>query len=176
MSLYEIACLCTPVFSFLIPILIGLYLLFTHQDDRLRRMAGLFTLKPFATTPVWVSLITSGADRVVSGTWISTLVAALLTGLLVSYFRDLFSNPLTGSPARLLVGLDCLRWLNTFILVNLLAVSNNGSSLLGVAALASILCGLLLPGIFALVAFNITKDSRDGSAFDDEPKKKTSVA
>ena len=136
---------------FWVPAVIGLYLVLKRPSD-LSLMAGILTLKPIITTPVWFSMMgrLSAADPLQPTHFLSILPGAGLTLIIALAFRHLFSGPRSGD-AGVLLTLDCARWFNSFLI--LLPYGNTG---LGALACIFSLVGLALPTIFAFVALTLS--------------------
>jgi hypothetical protein len=135
---------------FWIPAAVGLYLVITRRNE-LSLMAGLLTLKPILTTPIWVAILGT-LPRPVYGLVPTHLLSILpgfsLTVIIALMFRHLLSGSQAGS-ARVLLGLDCARWLNSF----LMSLPYGGGSVeSGSLACIFAVIGLALPTVFALVA------------------------
>lgn len=131
------------------PAVIGLYLVVSKPDE-LSRMAGLLTLKPIVTTPIWfavMSTLPTPIDSLEPAHFLSILPGASLTVIIALAFRPLFSGPGAGS-ARALLVLDCARWLNSF----LMSLPYGGTLDSGSPACVFALIGITLPTIFAVVA------------------------
>jgi hypothetical protein len=146
MTLFNLALYAIP---FLIPAAFGLYLVANKPND-LSVMAGLLTLKPIVTTPIWFAIIGtlhSPVDKLEPAHFLSIVPGAGLTVITVLAFRPLFSGPRAGT-ARMLLGLDCARWLNSFLLNLPYGGITGGGSLVCLFALI----GLALPTVFAVVA------------------------
>jgi hypothetical protein len=116
-------------------------------------MAGLLTLKPLVTTPIWLAILSSRIQPLALQTGLSILPGLSLSVLALLVFRPLFSGRSAGA-ARSLLALDCLRWINSAVIAAL--SSGNGYS----AAAGSLVClfallGLALPTIFAVTALAI---------------------
>lgn len=146
--------LCFPLW---IPAAIGLYLL-TSRRNEFSNMAGVLTLKPIITTPVWVAIISflydSGAQSQRIALW-SILPGAGLTVLAIVIFRRLF---LSLSPrfilAVLLILLDCMRWINSGLLTVTIALPYNGAN--NRWGNLFVLIGLIFPSAYSIVAFVTT--------------------
>ena len=131
---------------FWVPAAIGLYLV-VNRPNELSVMAGLLTLKPIVTTPIWFAIISTLPRPVYklepTHLW-SILPGAGLTLLTAFAFRRLLSGPGAGR-ARALLVLDCARWLNSFLL-SLPYVAD------GPLVCLFAIIGLILPTAFAVVA------------------------
>lgn len=159
---------------FWIPVLIGLSLVVRDSTDGLARMAGLLTLKPILTTPIWyviwasldsffsqipalastplgagLTLLTALVLRRLIPALASILPGASLTLLTAQVFRSRLSGP-RARDARLLLVLDCVRWLNSFLLV--LTVSSDSELASCICSYAALI-GLGLPTVYAVVAY-----------------------
>jgi hypothetical protein len=130
-----------------IPALGGCYLL-VRQSDALSRMAGLLTIKPVVTTPIWFGIIAAfepphSYSKLGPSHFLGILPGASLTLIIVIAFRRLFSGP-RARVAWVLLALDCARWLNT---VFIYWPYGDGS-----LNCLSALCGLSMPTVFAVIA------------------------
>jgi len=137
---------------FWIPAAIGLYLV-VNRPNELSLMAGLLTLKPILTTPIWFAILStlrSPIDRLEPTHFLSILPGASLTLIIAIAFRHLLSGPRAGS-ARALLVLDCARWLNSF----LYTLPYGGNVERGSLACVFGLIGLILPTVFAVVALTL---------------------
>jgi hypothetical protein len=134
---------------FWIPAAVGPYLVITRRND-ISLMAGLLTLKPILTTPIWFAIL-STLPRPVHGLepahFLSILPGFSLTVLIAVVFRRLLSGPHAGS-ARILLALDCARWLNSFVISVQYNLTMDTQSLACIFAVI----GLALPTVFAVVA------------------------
>lgn len=129
--------------------MVGLYLVISRPAG-LGLLAGLLTLKPIVATPIWIAILEGFSVSVTTlepAHFLTLLPGAGLTIVIVFIFRPLFSGP-TAGPARLLLALDCARWLNSFLLVLPFGSSPGTDELPCVLALI----GLALPTVFAVVA------------------------
>lgn len=143
------------VLVFAIPAIAGAlllrrYYLSRHSDRHLYLMAGLLTLKPVLTTPIWFAITTSlDPFRL----FLSILPGASLTALAVLFFRSLI---LRNTTARVLLLFDCVRWLNSFLLLLIAYLSP------GLSAVRLLLCmavvGWILPTAFAMTAYSLSKE------------------
>ena len=139
---------------FWIPGLVGLYLVLARPKD-LSLMAGLLTLKPIVTTPIWFGLLLA-VDHPPVGSrplpdLITILPGASLTLIVLIVFRKVFSGPHAGA-ARTLLVLDCARWLNSYLIV-LVRPLERASDFQCILALP----GLTLPVVFAVVALYVCR-------------------
>ena len=139
---------------FWVPAAIGLYLVAKRPTD-LSLMAGLFTLKPIVTTPIWFAIISSllstPNEKLELAHFLSILPGASVTVMIVIVFRRLFSGPRSGS-ARVLLVLDCIRWLNSFLIVLPYGGNTQSGSLVCIFAFI----GLTMPTVFAVIALMIS--------------------
>ena len=141
---------------FWLPAVVGLYLVITRRNE-FTLMAGLLTLKPILTTPIWFAVLGT-LPRPVHGLepahFLSILPGFSLTVLIVIAFRHLFTGPHAGG-ARTLLVLDCARWLNSFLISVQYNLTMNTESLACIFALI----GLALPTVFAVVAVTLSLTS-----------------
>jgi hypothetical protein len=133
-------------------LLLGKYLLSKSAGRRFDLIAALLTLKPLVATPIWLMILNelflspdfTHAWRVA----LSIVPGAGLTAFIVLVFRSSFTA--SGiSRTRLLLMLDCIRWLNSFFLVILFSTLALSDFFLPV--IMSWL-GVLMPTIFTLSA------------------------
>ena len=136
---------------------IGLYLIKNRRNE-LCLMAGLLTLKPIITTPIWAKIAFSLEHSGISSGLMalcSILPGAGLTVLIFVIFRSKFYG-LRATSARMLIVLDCLRWINSGLLTMI-------SSLLydSAANCACILAfvGLIFPTAYSVVALTTTLET-----------------
>jgi hypothetical protein len=130
-----------------IPALMGYYLL-RRKSDALGWMAGLLSMKPVITTPLWFGMIALLAPPRSFGTlepvhFLSILPGAGLTLAIAIVYRRLLSGP-TAPVAWTLLVIDCARWLNSFFIY--LPIGDGSLNCL------SALCGLAMPTVFATIA------------------------
>jgi hypothetical protein len=154
-SLYNVfAVLYCLSFPLWIPAAIGLYLL-TSRRNEFSYMAGVLTLKPIITTPIWAVIVGSLQDSGVDGARIalySILPGASLTILALVIFRHLFFRLMSIS-AMLLIVLDCMRWINSGLLtaIAFLPYNRANDTLTGIFAII----GLIFPTAYSVVALTI---------------------
>jgi hypothetical protein len=155
--------ICVPIFF--IPAIIGSILIAKGVDLDLSRMAGWLTLKPILTTPVWlVSLTVSGIlleespspERAWILAVISILPGASLTMWTVLVFRATLFRP-RAYAARLLVVLDCARWLNSFLLTLDSADWSRSGDLIDLIDAATPMIGIAMPAVFAIIAYVVAR-------------------
>jgi hypothetical protein len=133
-------------------LLLGKYFLSKSASRTFDLIAALLTLKPLAATPIWL-MILNEPFRFANFThaWriaLSIVPGAGLTAFIVLVFRSSFTA--SGiSRTRILLMLDCIRWLNSFFLFVLFSTSALSNLFLPV--IISWL-GVLMPTIFALSA------------------------
>lgn len=169
----DLFCLAARIAPFVVPALIGIVLLARHSHNALSLMAGLLTLKPLLTTPVYFFLLIIVGSRLISFSFLLPAIVAILPGasltlIMAVAFRSLLSGPRAGR-AWLLLGLDCVRWLNSFLLglyvagiaagklsADKLSMLSDLDTLVGV----SCVLGLAMPTVFAVIAFLIIDTSR----------------
>ena len=131
---------------FWIPAIVGLYLV-VKRPGPLGLMAGLLTLKPIVTTPIWLALLqNTNAYRLTPANFLAILPGAGLTLIAFMVFRPLFSGPQADN-ARILLVLDIARVLNSFLMW-----------LLGLICVLGPI-GLALPTLFALAAITLSTDT-----------------
>jgi hypothetical protein len=134
--------------------LAGLYLTLSRPRD-LSLMAGLLTLKPIVTTPMWFGLVILSYFPPAGSRPLPNLITILpgagLTLIALIVFRKVFSGPFAGA-ARTLLVLDCARWLNSYLMLRL-GTTEGAQSFQCVLALL----GLTLPVAFAVVAVYVCR-------------------
>jgi len=153
---------------FAIPVILGIVLLIKfflnrHNGHQIYLLASIFTLKPMVATPIWfwIFWMTASPNIFTRALYlsISILPGAGLTALIVLTFRSLFLDPTTKVPRWLLI-FDCIRWLNSFLLLASLvmgtATADNGFLL---CVLPTGYAGLFIPSIYAIFALIITRGS-----------------
>jgi hypothetical protein len=143
---------------FWIPAVIGLYLVANRRNE-LSLMAGLLTLKPILTTPLWLLIISSlqGAAGVhLFLPVLSILPGAGLTALAFVIFRSLFYGPRSTS-AMLLIVLDCMRWINS----GLLTATGSSYNVFSSSACFFAFVGLIFPTAYAVVALTTTMTTHE---------------
>jgi hypothetical protein len=136
---------------FILPLWVGLKLIGEAQRarDSLYLMAGLFTLKPLLATPLWFALYGNGGRApTLLNVCASILPAVLITTALVMVFRKVFANPAMRPKAWILLVMDWARWGSTLLMM--LAAPT------GTAAIVLIPASLLMPSVYAVVAYRIT--------------------
>lgn len=106
--------------AFVLPVVVGPVILLSHRDDALARLAGVFTLKPLAATPLWALIVTLRPDIFSSAQQTTSLLLTLVPGigltlLIVWAFRQVYK--LEPIRACVLLGADVIRWLSTFVMV-----------------------------------------------------------
>jgi len=148
-------CISLCIVPFLAPARAGFQLLAEGSDDDLTRMAGLLTLKPLLTTPLWIAIAAILGDPyqyrssvlIFMPAVVAILPGACLTLVAAIRFRSTLSGPWAGK-ARLLLALDCVRWFNSL----LFGTASAGIEPLQLLYLVTIPLGLAMPSIFASVA------------------------
>jgi len=147
---------------FWIPAAIGLYLV-RHRQNELSLMAGLLTLKPIITTPLWLMIISFLQGRAVGEALIplcSILPGASLTVLALVAFRSQFYGS-GATPARVLIVLDCMRWINSSLcLGGIDALPYNQAT--GTLTCIFALIGLIFPTAYSVVALTTTLATNEG--------------
>lgn len=138
---------------FLIPaFFIGFKLLY-NSEDSFAKFAGLLTLKPLVTTPVFFlsGAVIKSLNLDPLGSlehFVAALPAVSLTLLIAYSCRSVFSAP-KSSCAMFLIVLDSVRWGNSYLTPLLIGDSpDNGALICWIAFV-----GLTMPTIFALVAW-----------------------
>ncbi len=153
----------TPINLFLIsipfwiPAAIGLYLV-VHRRNDLSFMAGLLTLKPIITTPLWLVIISSLEGSTVGRALTplcSILPGAGLTVLALAIFRPLFTGS-KSTPARMLILLDCMRWINSCLLTGTGSLLYSYYDATGPLICIFALIGLIFPTAYSVVALTTT--------------------
>jgi hypothetical protein len=136
----------------LIPLSIGLLILFRYTH-LLGKLAGMLTLKPLFTTPLWAGITAS--DNSLLNVLLAVLPDAGLTILLVYLCRSIMFAPEMNKVARVLVVLDCLRWIfNPVVyLVTLLPLGEPfGQAAMHILVVTGGVSLLFYPAIFSLIA------------------------
>ncbi len=141
-----------------VPGVVGIALLFRNRGDQLTRMAALLTLKPYLTTPIWgFLLVLTGEDRSPIMAVVAILPGALISAWTFSRHKNLMTGMDANFKARLLLALDCLRWLNSLFLSLFFQADPPSNRDLGSALAAlTIVLGVGLPTVYALVAGGLT--------------------
>ena len=152
---------------FWVPAAIGLYLV-ARIRDKLSLMAGLLTLKPIVTTPLWAAIIyyfssnyLLPSTEVLGGALValcSILPGASLTLLNLVIFRRLLFGSRSTS-AWMLILLDCMRWINSGLLT--FAGSISYYSATGPFGCIFALVGLLFPTAYAIIALTIIMETQE---------------
>jgi hypothetical protein len=145
-----------------VAIIIGLKLILKASGDDLTRMAGWLTLKPVLTTPIWFAILVALGDSPIPfvPACISILPGVALTSVAAIVFWPTLCDP-RARGARLLLVLDCLRWMNTFLLtLTGFLGSPYGLTDTGTFVCHSALLGLAMPTVFALVAYFVATSGR----------------
>lgn len=155
--------LCLLSIPLWIPGVIGLYLLANRRNE-LGLMAGLLTLKPILTTPLWVLIISFLQRDGVAAAPIalySILPGASLTVMTLVIFRPLFFGS-RSTLARMLILLDCMRWVNSYLLTRIASLPYGYSEAMGSMACVFALLGLIFPTAYAVVALTTTLATNEG--------------
>ena len=136
-----------------IPAAIGLYLYVNRPDD-LGKLATYLTLKPIVATPIWVAIISTllppAIHELEPAHFLTILPGAGLTIVIVLMHRHVFTGPRAGS-AKVLLVLDCIRWLNSFLLILPYGGGTNG-----LLNCLFAFVGLAMPSVLAVVALILT--------------------
>lgn len=149
----------------LLPLVIGVIILRrSSEEDVFSHYAGWMTLKPLIATPIWwMMLLSSGpstssvADNIQLLAIFGMLPGAILTFCIVSRFNTVLFGSEARPRAWLLLVLDCVRWINSgFILAATSfdiqeTLSDQINGFISITA-------ILLPTIFALIAFGLSRD------------------
>ena len=145
--------LCSSVF--IVPLILGIVLLH-HSQDSLSHMAGWLTLKPLLTTPLWVLILGLLYQTPMIGAFLSILPGALLSLLAARKYEDVLTGFRTHRIARQLLILDCVRWLNTLVIMVLaggvVGPTTNGRVDYAPFLAALIIIGFALPSVFGAFA------------------------
>jgi hypothetical protein len=149
----------------IVPAIIARSLLYRENADALTRMAGLLTLKPVFTTPLWWLILYSTTPVTQVATTLSILPGAGLTLLTLYMFRSILFGRGMHRAAWLLIVLDCIRWSNSYIIAlsSYDAYQPQRNALVGTLAQFSGIIGLLMPSLFALVAWRMTAKVQPGN-------------
>lgn len=149
-----------------LPIILGIRLFLRTDDPYFSRFAGLLTLKPLLATPIWMMIGSATATAPRAPIVLTLLPGIGLTVLLLIAYKDVLRDETTRQSAIVLLVLDCVRWINSFIM--LLSASTPASGLLIFVAIA-------LPGVFALVASwiagNLSEKLKNKPKNDEKPKR-----
>lgn len=137
---------------FWLPAGLGVYL-WLNRPHALGRMASLLTLKPILATPVWLVILSAEPQPSPLRAVLSALPGLALTLLIAWMYRPVLSGSTAGA-AWSLLGLDCLRWLNSAALA--LAASGSYSRAAGSLMCLMAQIGLALPSLFALAALAVS--------------------
>jgi hypothetical protein len=135
------------VLPFILPLIIGLALVWRTTTSGLSHLCGWLTLKPLVATPLWLVLVAA----TFTGNWsrpslaygLTAIPGIGLTIMLVWIFRaEIDWRP--SSPIWLLLVLDTLRWGSSFLL-----------GLHTAEVISLILISLAMPTVFALCAWRV---------------------
>jgi hypothetical protein len=136
---------------FIVPAIVGFYLLVSSRGNGLRRMAGWLTLKPIVATPIWIAILDSITSRWDASIILTIIPGAGLTLLIMLAFQPLLFGPQRSSTAWWLIKLDCVRWINSFVLLALEPTPSG--SLLAPVVCGTVVLGLTMPTLFAIVVW-----------------------
>ena len=144
--------------GFAFPITIGPIILLSHRHDALARLAGVFTVKPLAATPLWALILALRPDIRSDAQQTTSLLLTLVPGigltlLILWVFRRVYK--LEPTRAYVLLGADVIRWLSTFVM--LLMYPNADLSLRA----GYYLLALAVPNAYAFLAAIIVTDRSD---------------
>lgn len=99
----------------LLPVIISVTLWLRNGDNDFTRMTMQLTLKPYFTAPAWgILLLFTSPIHPLIGPFISTLPGAAVSLWMYFRYNDLFVRDYARRSARILLGLDCARWINSF--------------------------------------------------------------
>jgi hypothetical protein len=134
--------------AYVLPILLGPLILRSYRADPLGGLAGAFTLKPLAATPLWALLLFL-SDRMGLPDQLAPLVVLIpgigLTLIIVRLYGQVFRSE--KRIAFILLACDALRWLNTFFW-SLLSGDLSAQTPFHII-------GLVLPNAYAIMAIAI---------------------
>lgn len=143
----------------LAPLIMGINIINRDSSYPFAQFAGLMTLKPLLTIPIWLYIAILVAVSSNSGTGIVlTLIPDIsLTALVGLSYRGVLQDESTRQAAIWLYALDAVRWINSFFI--LLVSGNFGNTSPLSSGLSDILTlfAFALPTIFAIVADNLTR-------------------
>ncbi|MCP4595270.1 hypothetical protein [Neptuniibacter sp.] len=154
--------------SLLIAAIIGFRIL-SESRNRFATMAGLFTLKPIIATPLWAIIAEFNFGRPIHvGVFelehlFPMIPGVGLTILIVIAFWPLF---LRYKSAFVLLGLDIVRWGNSYLL------QRSADQLF----LVTIIVGLAMPAVFAVVAHMLVRESAELNSVEIQAQKATVTA
>jgi hypothetical protein len=128
--------------------------LYVNRPDDLGKLATYLTLKPIVATPIWFAIIYTllppSIHELEPAHFLTILPGVSLTIAIVFMCRHVFTGPRAGS-AIVLLALDCIRWLNSFLLILPYGGGTNGP----LNCLFAFV-GLAMPSVFAVVALALT--------------------
>ena len=136
--------------AFILPLILGSILLIRFRQDNMSRVLGWLTLKPIAATFLlaWYLAIFGSSEGDIP--FFALIPGPLLTFIISFRFRNLFKTQklLFG----LFLGLDALRWINTFIMLSpWVQPSYHPDNLRGSSFY---IIALILPNVYALIAMS----------------------
>jgi hypothetical protein len=140
---------------FIVPTIVGFYLLVSYPGGGLKRMAGWLTLKPLVATPLWIGILNSITNRSDGSIILTIIPGAGLTLFIILAFKPLLFGPERSSTAWWLIRLDCVRWINSFVLLVLQPTPSK--SLLAPVVCGTVVLGLTMPTLFAIFALVATR-------------------
>lgn len=160
----------TPIL--VLPAIIGVIILRrADEGNRFARYAGWLTLKPVVTTPIWFLFLLSTAgvsyntpEEIPPAVFLSILPGALLTVISVMQYQSLLFGEEARRDAWGLLVLDCLRWINSGLLMISPAYQQRIPLFDAVQGISSI-TGILLPTIFAIIALYLSRATRPLKAY-----------
>ncbi len=140
----------------IIPLILGGRLVAKAKQHEWYLMAGLLTLMPIVTGPIWFALWAAGAASYHPGeAFLIVLPGAVLTCIFAIRFRRCLAGP-TAYTTWILLILGCLRWLNSFMI--------GAAPAFQVDSALFLVIGIALPTVFAAVAVYLSNKVRRPSA------------
>ncbi len=132
----------------IIPFAVGLNLLTKAKRHEWYMMAGLLTLLPVLTGPIWFALWSAGAASYHFGeAFLTVLPGVILTGIIAIRFHRCFFGSVSYA-ARVLLILGCMRWLSSFII--------GAAPAFHIDSGLFVVIGIALPTVFAIVAVSLS--------------------
>lgn len=149
----------------LFPGVVGWWLLSRYAGDPLAHMAGWLTIMPYATTTIWIALIfLSWQIRSPYFALAGILPGALILIWIYWGHRQLIIGDGARFSGRLLFGLACMRWINSFFIGLLIASIypidfERGSGPFPSWGDISIIIGIIMPLLVAVVALTVVSQN-----------------
>ncbi len=102
--------------AFILPLIVGAWVLIKYRMDPLCRAAALLVLKPIVATPLWaiIFIFVGSTPGDFAGYSLTILPGICLALIILLTFRHLFRT--NTKPFMLLLALDATRWFYTFFL------------------------------------------------------------